>query len=89
MWRLSGDVMLVARPDGEIAATNPAWTTLLGWSERQLHGTELQEFVVPADLPVLAAALRELAAAPASSRLFEIRLKAADGSSRTIAWSAV
>ncbi|MFX9197063.1 PAS domain-containing protein, partial [Acinetobacter baumannii] len=56
MWRLSGDVMLVARPDGEIAATNPAWTTLLGWSERQLHGTELQEFVVPADLPVLAAA---------------------------------
>ncbi len=89
MWRLSGDVMLVARSDGEIAATNPAWSTLLGWSERQLHGTELHEFVVPADLPVMTAALRELAAAPGTPRLFELRLKTSDGSSRTIAWSAV
>jgi len=89
MWRLSGDVMLVARPDGEIVATNPAWTTLLGWQERQLHGTELQEFVVPEDRPVLAAALRELATGPALPRLFEVALKAQDGSSRSIAWSAV
>ncbi|WP_163278001.1 hypothetical protein, partial [Klebsiella aerogenes] len=38
MWRLSTDIMLVARYDATIEAVNPAWTTLLGWDERDLVG---------------------------------------------------
>ena len=34
MWRLSTDIMLVARFDGTIVAVNPAWGTLLGWAEK-------------------------------------------------------
>ena len=37
MWRLSTDIMLVARFDGEIHAANPAWSTILGWHEPGLH----------------------------------------------------
>lgn len=36
MWRLSTDVMLVARVDGTMVAVNPAWVALLGWSEADL-----------------------------------------------------
>ena len=45
MWRLSNDVMLVARPDGTITSTNPAWKQLLGWNEATLLGAPLHDFV--------------------------------------------
>ena len=34
IWRLSTDLMLVARFDGEVLAVNPAWTNVLGWRRR-------------------------------------------------------
>jgi PAS domain-containing protein len=37
MWRLSTDVMLVARFDATITAVNPAWKALLGWDEADLN----------------------------------------------------
>ena len=46
LWRMSSDVMLVARPDGTISSTNPAWRDLLGWEEASLLGTPLREFIV-------------------------------------------
>ena len=49
MWRLSTDIMLVARTDGEITAVNPAWTTLLGWREDELLGKQFMDFVHPDD----------------------------------------
>jgi PAS domain S-box-containing protein len=88
IWRLSTDVMLVARHDGEITATNPAWSHLLGQPGDKVQGQPLSAFVVPEDLPVLEAALRELAASPAP-RLFEVRMVHRSGEVRTVAWSAV
>ncbi len=88
MWRLSTDVMLVARPDGRINATNPAWHTLLGWDEASLHGANLGDFIVAEDRPKLEHALRELASTRVLS-LFELRVRTRDGGSRSIAWSAV
>jgi len=49
MWRLSTDLMLVARFDGTITAVNPAWTTLLGWREEDLIGLSFLDFVHPDD----------------------------------------
>jgi PAS domain S-box-containing protein len=88
MWRLTTDVMLVARLDGRINATNPAWNNLLGWDEATLNGADLADFVVVEDRPKLDAALRELADTPAPAP-FELRLRTSAGGSRWIAWSAV
>ena len=39
LWRLSSDLMLAVRGNGEILAVNPAWTATLGWTEQELVGT--------------------------------------------------
>src|ERR1043166_7198637 len=88
MWRLSSDVMLVARPDGTISSTNPAWKDLLGWDESALAGSPLREFVVPEDLAELEAAFAEMLRT-GSRRLFEVGMRARDGGTRLIAWNAI
>ncbi|MGZ3278655.1 MAG: PAS domain S-box protein [Phenylobacterium sp.] len=88
MWRLSTDLMLVAKLDGEVTDTNPAWEHVLGRSPVKVQGRPLGAFVVQEDWPVLDAALRELAASPAP-RLFELRMTHRSGAIRTVAWSAV
>ncbi len=88
MWRLSTDVMLVARLDGIITATNPAWTNLLGWEAARLQGSQLRNFVVPDDQPKLDAGLDALTKHAVPS-FFELRVRTRDGGSRWIAWSAV
>jgi PAS domain S-box-containing protein len=88
MWRLSTDIMLVAKPDGQITATNPAWSYLLGWPEDNLSGRRLQDLVIDEDQPLLIAALVELVASGAP-RLVEVRIRHRAGGDRVIALSAV
>jgi PAS domain S-box-containing protein len=88
MWRLSTDMMLVARLDGEITDSNPAWGQLLGRTAVKVQGLSISQFIVPEDLPILDAALMELAT-HATPRLFEVRMIHRSGGVRTVAWSAV
>jgi len=88
MWRLSTDVMLVARRDGTIASANPAWQSLLGWSESVLLDAPLTDFIVPEDHAELRSILDEMAQGR-TTRLFELRARHQDGGARPIAWSAV
>ena len=88
MWRLSSDVMLVARPDGTISSTNPAWQDLLGWDEKTLIGAPLREFVVAGDAWRLEAVLDEMARSR-SRRLFELGMRTREGGTRQVAWNAV
>jgi PAS domain S-box-containing protein len=88
MWRLSTDIMLVAKPDGQITATNPAWSYLLGWAEDALSERKLQDLVVEEDQDVLTAALVELVGSGAP-RLIELRIRHRSGGDRVIALSAV
>jgi PAS domain S-box-containing protein len=88
MWRLSTDVMLVARRDRRIASANPAWQALLGWNESDLIGAQLRDFIVPEDQALLGSILDEMEQGR-TTRLFELRLRKRDGGSRQIAWSAV
>jgi len=89
MWRLSRDVMLVARLDGRINSTNPAWERLLGWDETTMQGAQLRDFVVTDDRPQLETALQRLTTEPATPLVIELRVRTRDGGSRWIAWSAV
>jgi PAS domain S-box-containing protein len=88
MWRLTTDLMLVARFDAVITAVNPAWTALLGWSERDLLGTSFIDLVHPDDAQGTLAEAGRLADGLKTLR-FENRYRAKDGSYRWLSWTAV
>jgi PAS domain S-box-containing protein len=88
LWRLSTDVMLVARFDGTINAVNPAWTSLLGWTEGELVGRSFMELVHPDDRAATLAELSRLAQGATTFR-FENRYRARDGHHHWLSWTAV
>jgi len=88
MWRLSADLILVARFDGGITAVNPAWTSLLGWAENELVGITLLDLVHPEDLEPTEAEMRRLSRGLTTLR-FENRYRHRDGSYRRLSWIAV
>ncbi|WP_244537541.1 PAS domain S-box protein [Methylobacterium sp. yr596] len=88
MWRLSTDVMLVARFDATIVAVNPAWTALFGWSEAELVGRSFMDLVHPEDAGSTAAAAGDLSVGSVIPR-FENRYRHKDGSYRWLSWTAV
>jgi len=87
LWDLSSDIMLRCRLDGSILAVNPAWEQLLGWSESQLLGVSILEFIHPDDIGNTEKAIDRLSIGePVMS--FENRYRQTDGSYRWINWSA-
>ena len=88
MWRLTTDVMLVARFNGTITAVNPAWSTLLGWAEADLIGRSFMDFVHPDDRPSTMSEADRLADGRTTVR-FRNRYRHKDGSYRWLSWTAV
>ena len=88
MWQLSTEIMLVARFDGTICAVNPAWATLLGWTEPELLSRNFMGLVHPDDIAATEAVRDELAAG-ATIRHFEKRCRHRDGSYRWLSWTGV
>ncbi|MBP2302761.1 PAS domain S-box protein [Azospirillum picis] len=88
MWRLSTDIMLVARFDGVVTAVNPAWTSLLGWSAEDLEGAAFIDLVHPDDIEATRTEVGRLGAGLTTMR-FENRYRHKDGSYRWISWTAV
>jgi PAS domain S-box-containing protein len=88
MWRLSQDLMLVARFDGTITSVNPAWERLLGRDTTALPGTRFLDLVYPEDRAATIGEMERLADGFATLR-FENRYRHADGGWRWIAWTAV
>lgn len=88
IWRLSTDIMLVADLDGRILSANPAWTGLLGWTQEELVGRTLLEFIHPDDAHASAAEIERLRRGEHAPR-FENRYRHKDGSHRWISWAAV
>ncbi|MFN3685761.1 PAS domain S-box protein [Salinarimonas sp.] len=88
MWRLSTDVMLVARVDGTVEAFNPAWTALLGWTEGDIGGADLLALVHEDDRDLTRAELARLAEGTTTLR-FENRYRGRDGAYRWLSWTAV
>jgi PAS domain S-box-containing protein len=88
MWRLSTDLMLVARFDRTIVAVNPAWTALLGWTEGELVGERSTGFLHPDDVERTLAETRRLSEGHTSAR-FENRYRHKDGSYRWLSWTGV
>ncbi|MBP0445360.1 PAS domain-containing protein [Roseomonas sp. SSH11] len=87
LWRLSAEIMLVARFDGTIAAVNPAWLAVLGWSEVDLPGRDLFSLIHPEDAGRVRDGIAALSRREGLTR-FDSRLRGRDGAYRWISWSA-
>ncbi len=88
LWRLSSDIMLVARFDGTVTAVNPAGSAILGWPEDEMVGKGLLDFVIADDLAASASVVARLAESDTPLR-FENQCRHKDGGTRWISWTAV
>jgi len=86
IWRLSRDLMCVARTDGTLLSVNPAWERVLGWETSWLEGRNAAEIKHPDDTERTRAELRRLAEGQPSVA-FEDRYRHRDGSWRWISWT--
>jgi PAS domain S-box-containing protein len=88
MWRLSQDLMVVARLDGTITAANPACVATLGWSMDELVGCRVHSVVHPEDLPAFLDHWQLLVLGK-KLPAFENRCAGKDGDYRWVSWHAV
>ncbi|WP_197420602.1 PAS domain S-box protein [Sphingomonas sp. CCH5-D11] len=86
MWQTSPDLMLEIDFDGVFRRVNPAWTKLLGFSESELVGHHVNEFVLPEHHDDTVDAYET--AAEGQHAQVENRYRHKDGSVRSIAWVA-
>ncbi|MBV7585925.1 response regulator [Pseudomonas sp. PDM33] len=87
VWAVSQDLLCVLDHQGILRSVNPAWGSLLGWSEEQLAGRNSEELVHPDDLAP-SIDIRATLARGARLQHFENRMRHADGSYRWISWHA-
>jgi PAS domain S-box-containing protein len=88
IWGLSQELMLICDFGGMISAVNPSSMRLLGWTEEQMVGKLLSEYVHPDDLASTAAEVAKLSEG-VTTLAFENRYRASDGSYRLLDWTAV
>ena len=87
MWRLSKDIMLVADLQATLFAVNPAFTTILGWTEAEVLGTPMLALVHPDDRAVTAQQIEALRLGGQVYR-FENRWQRKNGTWCNLAWTA-
>jgi len=85
-WNNARDLLLVVDPKGVFRAANPAWTTILGWSPKEIAGRSYLDFIHREDRASGQAALST--ASLGELKGYEIRILHKDGSYRWISWVA-
>jgi len=88
LWQMSSDIMLVADYAGKIVAVNPAWTDMLGWTEAQLLGVAITDFIHPDDQQTTRSAVGELSKGKRFLN-FHNRYRHRDGHFLWLSWTAV
>ena len=86
LWILSQDMLVRASYDGTMSAVNPAWTTVLGWSEQKLLTDPFVDIIHPDDVVNVAAALGEMGQTGQPTR-FQNRILTADNHWKPIDWT--
>lgn len=85
-FTLATEVMCIAVPNGQFKRVNPMFTRLMGYSESELLGRPLLDFVHPDDRQKT---LDEIAELPRRAALsFENRYICKDGSALLLSWNA-
>jgi PAS domain S-box-containing protein len=89
-WNNTRDLLIISDPASRIWAVNPAWTSTLGWTEQELVGRSIPEFLHPDDRATSKAsrdAVQE-AAGRWTVPSFQTRFRHKDGSYRWFEWVA-
>ncbi|TPG42600.1 PAS domain S-box protein [Sphingomonas koreensis] len=88
LWTMAKDLMLVCTDQGIITAVNPSVERTLGWTEHEMVGRTLIEFVHPEDLEQTTAEVKKLARGE-PTLAFENRYRTRNGAYRMLSWTAV
>jgi PAS domain S-box-containing protein len=88
LFSISLDFMCTFTREGRFRQINPAWSAVLGWSEEQLLGSEMIDYVHPEDRERTLAQAAQLEQDGEASADFENRWRCADGTYRWLLWSA-
>jgi PAS domain S-box-containing protein len=87
-WQVSPDLLGVLTRKGVFERTNPAWQTVLGWTEAELASMPVYRLLHPEDRNRTQAAFRRLGRGQPVLR-FENRYRARTGEYRWLSWVAV
>src|SRR3954462_2441181 len=87
LWRVSEDLIAVAKFDGYWAAVNPAAPAILGWSEAELLAMPIASLWHPDDVAATYAYRAQLIKGGPTAR-FQNRYRHKDGSYRWLSWSS-
>lgn len=88
LWRLSGDLMLVADAQGGIIRSNPAWTEILGWLPEDLIGKTIFDLIHPDDQAHTQQGAVDVIERGVRFFGFENRYRCKSGDYRWISWTA-
>ncbi len=86
VWLTSRDLLIVIDAAGTIRGANPAWRTVLDWSEEELLGRSTHAIVHPDDHARMEEQIAAAVRRPVQG--VELRLLHRDGSHRWISWVA-
>ena len=86
-FELSQDMLCVATFDGYFMRVNPAWQTVLGFSEEEMRASPFMEFVHPDDQAATIDAMSTLTTG-AKVIDFENRYRAKDGTYKRLEWKS-
>jgi PAS domain S-box-containing protein len=87
-WQVSPDLLGALNSQGYFETSNPAWKTVLGWSEEEVARTSIFELLHPDDLERTRAGF-ELTQQGQPAIRFPNRYRCKDGSYRWISWVGV
>jgi PAS domain S-box-containing protein len=87
-WRLSPDLLGALNAEGYFVTSNPAWESVLGWSEAEVASTSIFELLHPDDLEHTRAGF-ELTQVGQPAIRFANRYRCKDGSYRWISWVGI
>ena len=87
-WRLSPDLLGALNSKGHFETSNPAWATVLGWSEAEVASMSIFDLLHPDDLEHTRAGF-ELTQAGQPAIRFVNRYRCKDGGYRWISWVGI
>ncbi|MEL7516768.1 MAG: PAS domain-containing sensor histidine kinase [Pseudomonadota bacterium] len=87
-WQVSPDLLGIVDQAGVFVKTNPAWQTVLGWSEAEITSMVFTDFLHPDDLDRTLALFTTMKVGQPALH-FENRYRCKDGSYRWLSWVAV
>jgi PAS domain S-box-containing protein len=88
-WQVSPELLGVANLEGHFETSNPAWQTILGWSEAEIASKVFLELVHPDDLLRTQTAWSDAAQRGIPALRLENRCRRKHGGYRWLSWVAV